>query len=37
MVRREKYIDTEAGRRMNTLIAAQDFTASKQITVIEYQ
>ncbi len=33
----EKYIDTEVGHRMNALIAAQAFTASEQINVIEYQ
>jgi YgiT-type zinc finger domain-containing protein len=33
----EKYIDTEVGHRMNALIAAQTFTASEQVNVIEYQ
>lgn len=33
----EKYIDTEVGHRMNALIAAQAFTASEQVNVIEYQ
>lgn len=33
----EKYIDTEVGHRMNALIAAQDFSASEQVGVIEYQ
>lgn len=37
MARGEKYIDTKVGHRMNAVIAAQDFTASKQIAVIEYQ
>lgn len=32
----EKYLDTEVEHRMNALIAAQDFTASEQIAVIEY-
>lgn len=33
----EKYIDPEVGHRMNALIAAQAFTASEQVGVIEYQ
>jgi YgiT-type zinc finger domain-containing protein len=32
----EKYIDTEVGHRMNALIAAQAFTASERVGVIEY-
>lgn len=32
----EKYIDPDVGHRMNALIAAQVFTASEQVGVIEY-
>jgi YgiT-type zinc finger domain-containing protein len=33
----EKYIDPDVGHRMNALIAAQAFTASEQVGVIEYR
>lgn len=33
----EKYVDTEVGRRLNTLIQDQLFTATEEVQVIEYQ
>lgn len=33
----EKYVDADASRRLNELIAAQRFTATEQVRVIEYQ
>lgn len=33
----EKFIDAEVGRKLNGLIERQEFTATEQVNVIEYQ